>query len=174
MIFSFLFDPAALSCPVSFHTSCRKRFIWPQRQPEYVTPRIAPLVSVTYKRPWWSFTRLGACLCSLIQRIHEGWSPSTAAKNNITLTPSYLHNRVSSCCCFNGPSAALRLIMGPVVGLGLDLQLQLTLVKLAGQKPVQGRSRRGPGGTYNRHQLLTLILKEEWVSEGEIKGSQRF
>ena len=33
----------------------------------------------------------------------------------------YLHHRVSSCWGFDSATAALRLIVGPVMGLGLDL-----------------------------------------------------
>ena len=40
------------------------------------------------------------------------------------LIPSYLHDGVSSRQSLDGPAAALRLVVGPVVGLGLQLDLQ--------------------------------------------------
>lgn len=65
----------------------------------------------------------------------------------------HLDDGVSSGGCFDGASAALRLIMGPVVGFGLDLQPQLILAVLTGQRPVQWRGGRGPG----RHKDHTRV-----------------
>lgn len=69
----------------------------------------------------------------------------------------YLYNRVSF-SCLNRPSAALCLIMSPVVGLGVNLDLQLKLVKMAGQRPVQRRGGQGPRGRDNRYVMIQYCM----------------
>ena len=45
----------------------------------------------------------------------------------------------------DGSPAALGLVVGPVVGLGVHVDLQLILAKLAGQGPVERGQGGGPG-----------------------------
>lgn len=60
---------------------------------------------------------------------------------------AYLHDGVSSCQSLDGPPAAFGLIVGSVVGLGLDLDLQAVWTRAGRQLPVQsGQSRAGGGG----------------------------
>lgn len=48
----------------------------------------------------------------------------------------YLDDWVTTGCCFNSSSAALRLIVRSVVGFGLHLYLQVILAKLVWQRPI--------------------------------------
>lgn len=43
--------------------------------------------------------------------------------------------------CLDGPSASLRLVVCPVVGLRLDLDPQLVGARLAGERPLEGWER---------------------------------
>lgn len=82
----------------------------------------------------------------------SGWSRSECVTQSEVRTD--LDDRMSCRSRLDGSSAALRLVMRPVVGPGLDLQLQLTLVKLAGQRPVERRWRRSPGGRDSKHSVI--------------------
>ena len=43
---------------------------------------------------------------------------------------------------FDGPPAALRLVVGPVMGLGLHVDVQLIVLRVVGHGPLQGREGR--------------------------------
>jgi hypothetical protein len=51
----------------------------------------------------------------------------------------YLNHRVTSCGSLDGPSAALSLIVGPVMGLGLHLDPQLIRAWLVAERPLKWR-----------------------------------
>lgn len=51
----------------------------------------------------------------------------------------HLDDGMSRWCSLDCSSAALGLIVGPVVRAGLHLNMQLVLVKLGGQRPVKWR-----------------------------------
>ena len=53
----------------------------------------------------------------------------------------YLNDRMATGRCFDGSSAALSFVVGPVMSLGVHLYFQLILAKLAGERPVE----RGQG-----------------------------
>lgn len=65
---------------------------------------------------------------------------------------SYLHDGVPPRGGLDRAPAALRLVVGPVVGLGLHLNAQLEVVGAAGDGPLQGWERghgdaaKGGGG----------------------------
>lgn len=73
----------------------------------------------------------------------HSWSPSAGIwdwrRERLSGLPSapYLDYRVTTRGSFDSPSAALGLVMGPVVGSRLHLNPQLQLLILAGQRPVQ-------------------------------------
>lgn len=56
-----------------------------------------------------------------------------------TLSSIYLNDRMASSRCFDGPSAALCLVVGPVVLSGLNLYPELILLSAAGKRPFQRR-----------------------------------
>lgn len=82
---------------------------------------------------------------------HQGGVEASVTQSEVRTD---LDDRMSCRSRLDGSSAALRLVMRPVVGPGLDLQLQLTLVKLAGQRPVERRWRRSPGGRDSKHSVI--------------------
>lgn len=53
------------------------------------------------------------------------------------LSSIYLNDRMASSRCFDSPSAALRLVVGPVVLSGLNLYPELILLSAAGKRPFQ-------------------------------------
>lgn len=55
------------------------------------------------------------------------------------LSSIYLNDRMASSRCFDSPSAALRLVVGPVVLSGLNLYPELILLSAAGKRPFQRR-----------------------------------
>lgn len=57
----------------------------------------------------------------------------------------YLHYRVATRQCLDRPAAPLRLIVGPVMGLGLHLDLQVVWAGAGWQLPVQSWQRWAAG-----------------------------
>lgn len=69
---------------------------------------------------------------------------------------AHLDNGVSARRRLDGAAAALRLVVGPVVRPGLHLQLQLALLKLGGEGPVQrGGRRRDPAEVADKPTLMS-------------------
>lgn len=67
-------------------------------------------------------------------------SPPTFTLQSCSPAP-YLDDGVASSWCLDGPSASLRLVVCPVVGLRLHLDAQLVGAGLAGERPLKGRQR---------------------------------
>lgn len=66
-------------------------------------------------------TKTSDLLCKPEQDLSRMWARA-----------AHLHHRMTPRRCLDGSPAPLRFIVGPVVGLGMHLDLQLILAKLAG------------------------------------------
>lgn len=64
----------------------------------------------------------------------------------------HLHDRMPSCGRFDGPPASLGLVVSPVVRLRLHLNVELVLVGVTGNGPLQRRQRRDGDATEHQGQ----------------------